>query len=79
MGKRSCYLVNHEVEVVQDGQGEVGHTHDELDRLFSVLVTILGGTKVLETPQDFCNRIRKMVTPGQGRELVVKTINSAWD
>ena len=23
MGKRSCYLVNHEVEVVQDGQGEV--------------------------------------------------------
>ena len=23
MGTKSCYLVNHEVEVVQDGQGEV--------------------------------------------------------
>ena len=23
MGKSSCYLVNHKVEVVQDGQGEV--------------------------------------------------------
>jgi hypothetical protein len=64
---------------VQDGNGQVGHTHNKLDQRFSVVANILAMQQVLQTPEDFLTVIQQHVHPAGGRELLVKKLEAAWD
>jgi len=64
---------------VQDGQGQVGHTHNKQDQRFSVVATILKGAAVLQTPEDFIDTISKNVNPPGNRQLVVSKLNASYD
>ena len=64
---------------VQDGQGQVGHTHNKLDQRFSVVAAILKGCQVLQTPEDFLHAISQKVHPPGGRRLVVTKLDACYD
>ena len=64
---------------VQDGSGEPGHSHDPLDQRFSVIASHLAMCKVLQTPGDFVNNIRKSLVPIGGRKVFAEILKATWD
>jgi len=64
---------------VQDGNNEVGHTHDELDRQFAQLAWHLATATVLEDPQEFRQCILDNMKPSRGRKLIVQVCDGIWD
>ena len=64
---------------VQDGNGQVGHTHNKLDQRFSVVAALLKRQGVLQTPEDFLTVIQQHVHPGGNRKLLVGKIEAAWN
>ncbi len=64
---------------VQDGSGEPGHSHDPLDQRFSVISANLSRCKVLQTPEDFVNTIRKTVHHVRGRKVFADILPGTWD
>ena len=64
---------------VQDGNGQVGHTHNKQDQRFSVVAACLKRQKLLQTPEDFLTVIQQHVHPTGNRKLVVGKIEGAWD
>jgi hypothetical protein len=64
---------------VQDGNGQVGHTHNKLDQRFSVVAALLKRQGVLQTPEDFLTVIQQYVHPAGNRKLVVGKIEAAWN
>jgi hypothetical protein len=64
---------------VQDGQGQVGHTHNKQDQRFSVVATILKCAVVLQTPEDFIHTISQNVNPPGNRQLVVSKLEASYD
>ena len=64
---------------VQDGNRQVGHTHNKLDQRFSVVAALLKRQGVLQTPEDFLTVIQQYVHPGGNRKLVVGKIEAAWN
>jgi hypothetical protein len=64
---------------VQDGNGQVGHTHNKLDQRFSVVAALLKRQGVLQTPEDFMTVIQQYIHPGGNRQLVVGKIEASWN
>ena len=63
----------------QDGQGEVGHTHDGLDQRFGVIATILSQTKLLSTPGEFKKVIENQLQTCRNRVLIVEKLEAAFN
>ena len=63
----------------QDGQGEVGHTHDGLDQRFGVIATILSQTKLLSTPGEFKKVIENQLQTCRNRVLIVEQVEATYN
>ncbi len=59
---------------VSHTQQEVGHSHGPMDRRFGVAATALARAGVLQTRDDFVDRIHNIVTPLEGMELVAQRL-----
>ena len=70
MAKWMAWLVsNGFFRSVQDGNGQVGHSHNKLDQRFSIVAAVLARQTCLQTPVDFMTVIQQHVHPAGGREL----------
>ena len=65
--------------VIQDGTGQVGHTHNHQDQRFSILATAWAKQKNLETPSDFLDIIALEVMSFENRVLVVGRLHGVFD
>ena len=58
---------------------QVGHTHNELDQLFSGVSGVLASAPALEDPYEFKSWMVENVKPQRGRKLVVEVLGGTWD
>jgi hypothetical protein len=80
MAKWMVWLVaNGRFRSVQDGNGQVRHTHNKLDQCFSVVAALLKRQRLLQTPEHFVTAIQQNVRPGGNRKLVVAKIEASWN
>ena len=80
MAKWMAWLVSRGMfRSVQDGNGQVGHSHNKLDQRFSVVGGVLSRQTCLQTPEDFMTVIQQHVHPAGGRELYVTKLEEVWD
>jgi hypothetical protein len=59
--------------------GTVGHTHFILDQRFSIVGQCLKRSEVLQTPDDFVQRIQDNLKPVQGRPIFVRKLGTTHD
>ena len=81
MAKWMAWLVsNGTFRSVQDGNGQVGHTHthNKLGQRFSVVASVLARQTVLQTPEGFLMVIRQYIHPGGRRMLEVQKVEAVW-
>ena len=57
----------------------VGHTHNICDQRFSVIAPILASAHVLQSPDEFLDRIAAKVKPTGGRDLHVEKLDVVYD
>ena len=64
---------------VQDGAGQVGHTHNKQDQSLGGAATSWSRTRILETPDDFADVLWNTIHPTRNRKLVVVKLKGFFD